>query len=1008
MKKILPLVFLLLTYTPYAQSILRLQHLNVEDGLSQSSVYNIFQDDYGFMWFSTGDGLDRYDGKEFVVYKSLLNDTSSSLLTDRNINSSIFEDREHRMWMSLDAGICFFDSRHDLFRIPLRKYATALALDSNSLWCSLPQSGLYQVNVHDLQSRFYPFTDKWQASDREVCNIHNGVVTETGLWMVDDAGLLFFDKHTGKDKRILVDNKMNSVTLLHDGRLALCAEGGIYLYDIPGNRTELVPVLRKEGLLQQWKSLAEDITTHTLYIGASNSGTICRFNTDTHKYEFLDFQNGIVYCLYIDRSDNLWIGTEGNGVYKLDIKQPKFYCYTPNLPIGSGNLDGLMVKSIYTDDSGIIWIGSYNYGLIKYDPIMQKQTKVPLPFPSENKLISVIQKDSSGAMVVTAGSQILWLEPQNSKVIRRCNLPTEPASSPDAPDIYALTEWEKGHYLIATNIGLYSLNPEKYPVAAYFFPGLHLWSYCLQQAENNEIYVGRREGYTKVRVNNDTSIAITDTGFQNIAIRHFYKSRYTPILWMATEKGLIAYNETTKRFRVFDETSGLGNSYVYAILAENDSTLWISTNKGLSNVKLHYGDCTDIKAQFTNYTSRDGLQSSEFNTGAYFKCSDGTMMFGGIAGINWFKPSAIKANPFMADPAIAAIYVDDKLFAADTATYIRAITLPYNKNTISLSLRALEYTQPGQNQFAYKLDGLDKEWVYTTSDKVRYSNLPPGDYTFLLRVSNNDLTWNETPLKLSITILPPFWQTWWFRALAALLAILASYFIARIYVKQKVKVKTRELEKQQALYLERMRISKDVHDDLGSGLSKISLMAEIAQKRVSGDAAVSNDIRHISAVSKELVENMRDLIWVLNPENTTLDQLVARLREYCADYLENMPVEVNLDFPASVPALPISREAQRNVFLTVKEAINNSIKHAQAWKLDVVLKISADALNIKVTDNGRGFDAVHLKGSGNGLRNMKQRIELIGGVFGIISSGGTTISISIPLSHLSVNNTTLV
>ncbi len=291
-----------------------------------------------------------------------------------------------------------------------------------------------------------------------------------------------------------------------------------------------------------------------------------------------------------------------------------------------------------------------------------------------------------------------------------------------------------------------------------------------------------------------------------------------------------------------------------------------------------------------------------------------------------------------------------------------------------------------------------------------------------------------------------------------MLLVLVIAFL--LYNRQQVLQKQRrEKAIAEAEYNERMRIAKDVHDDLGSGLSKISLMADMAQRRISGNEqlgsdmgdiarlskklseAVStgnelpaninglsaglseitqlaetarkktgeniylgNEIRHISAMSRELIDNMRDLIWVLNPENTTLEQLVARLREYCCDYLDGMQIDVALDFPHDVPALKMSREGQRNIFLTVKESVNNSIKHSGTTRMDIGLKITGNNLLISVTDNGRGFNVSNTRGNGNGLRNMKQRIETTGGSYTITSAigTGTTTAISVPLSRLAV------
>ncbi len=288
-----------------------------------------------------------------------------------------------------------------------------------------------------------------------------------------------------------------------------------------------------------------------------------------------------------------------------------------------------------------------------------------------------------------------------------------------------------------------------------------------------------------------------------------------------------------------------------------------------------------------------------------------------------------------------------------------------------------------------------------------------------------------------------------------LLLVIAYLLYSRQQARQK---QAREKAVLAAEYNERMRIAKDVHDDLGSGLSKISLMANmaqaraatnkqlgndigyivheaeklnaklqqlagnagpealtqvtaalsnimqraaIAQKEAAGNVSLGNDVLQIATVSKELIDNMRELIWVLNPENTTLDQLVARLREYCADYLENLPVALQLDFPHEVSDMRITREVQRNIFLTVKEAINNSVKHAHATGIAIALHLDNEKMDLSVTDNGTGFDMAKIKTGGNGLRNMKQRIENIGGTFLIASlPGSTKVAIEIALASI--------
>ena len=1012
MKGIILFILLTIASRSLAQNALRLQHINVEDGLSQSSVYSTMQDAHGFIWFATGDGLNRYDGKEFITYKGRLTDSLPGMLKDRNVNSILVADNRNRLWFTADAGVYCMDTKTGLFHLLLNKHesecaAMIIGTDERDAWAVVAKKGIYSISLSQFRCRLYPFTDRYQTNKLEIARVNNGISNGKGLWIADSKGLLFFDKQTRREKRVIENDSLSCVYQLKSGTLLLSAYNGAWLYEPLSGSKEFIPVTIAGKKDICWKSVAEDTVQHIVYMTEEAGNHICKLNLATRRYETLALPATNIERIYADRSQNLWVGTDGDGVYRLDMKAPKFYCYAP----GAGSKENFMVKSIYRDDHGMIWMGVYDHGLVKYDPATGCSEQVNPACSHEGQLISVIMKDSTGNLLVTLNGTILWLDPANGRTLKQLTLPYYKDLSPSKAVIYSMVEWKKDHYLAGTNIGLYTVKYEGGRLSATM-PESFLrdsfangWAYSMVKATDGSIYVGVRSGFAHIRMLSDTVKMLLDHGFDNLPVRHFYKNKNGPILWLATEQGLIAYNEHTKQHVLFDEATGLTNSYVYSILASNDSTLWISTNNGLFNIKAHYSADGSISARFFNYTSKDGLQSNEFNTGAYQQCSDGTLIFGGIAGVNWFRPGAIEYNPYSAQPALTGIWVNDTLYAADTAIYMNTLELPYKRNTISLTLKALEFTRPEQNMYAYKLEGLETEWVYTTNDKVRYSNLPPGNYRFLLRVRNNEAAWNDKPLVLTIIIRPPWWETWWFRTMVLLAVIAVVYVIVRYYIHQKIMVKTRELEKQHALNMERLRISKDVHDDIGSGLSKISLISALANKKLDGNLILGRDIQHISSISKELVDNMRDLIWVLNPENTTLDNLISRMREYCSDYLDGIDISPVLDLPADIPLMHISREAQRNIFSTVKEAMNNCVKHSAASELRMSVTTGNNQLVITISDNGRGIPANRT--AGNGLRNMKQRIESIGGTYAIMTpdTGGTRINMTIALENLKGRST---
>ncbi|MBS1584557.1 MAG: hypothetical protein JSS82_03245 [Bacteroidetes bacterium] len=998
-----------------AQSILPLQHINVEEGLSQSTVYSMLNDRDGFIWFATGDGINRYDGKNFIPYKTKFNDSLSAYPKDRNINSRLVQDPAGRIWLTSDAGLSYIDSRHRTSRLVYDNHIVGngvlVGLINDSLWIGIHNEGLIAMNINTFAYRKYLFPKASNKGPKDNNIIISTAMDNSGVWIVDEQGLLFFDRRSRKFQRPVSSAVMAGLSVLHDGTLLVGTVNGLWRYNPVSGKQDFVP-LRFSEMDMLWSHIVQDTASGYVYVSGRHGGTIARLDISSGSSEFLEFQSANINTLFIDRSRNLWVGTDGEGAYKLDVKPSKFNCFPVNTTFEASAGKGLMVKSIYCDANGRFWIGSFYRGLLVYDPVKKQCQSITLPsFKAGGTPIGTIMKDASQYILLSYGNYLLWLDPNTYEIKDRFEIAIDKTYPVEGINIYAIAEWKAGHYLLGTNVGLISVVKEKEGFHVYrprqfgHMRYVSSWIYHIQQQPNGDVYLGERSGFGKVRVLNDTTLRVLDGGFESVPVRSFYKSQNSSILWLASELGLIAYNENTKKYKVFDENIGMANSYVYGILPENDTSLWISTNGGLANVKLHY-DHESVTARFTNYTGKDGLQSDEFNTGAFFKCNNGNLAFGGINGFNWFDPRTIRVNQYKALPAIAAIEVNDTLYASDTANFIRSITLPYRRNTISFSLRALEFTNAAQNCFAYKLEGLDNDWVTTSNDKVRYSNLPPGSYTLWLKVSNNEGVWNDQPLKITLVILPPFWRTWWFISLIVLIFAGIIYLLVWYYIRQKVKTKTQALERQQALYLERLRISKDVHDDLGSGLSKITLMAELAAKQKNGNTKLNNTIDDISQISRDLVGNMRDLVWVLNPENTTLDSLAARMREYCYDYFEGLPQRLQLDFQSDIPNTRISREAQRNIFLTTKEALNNCIKHSKGANINVGLKISDNLLQVSIADDGLGFDTAP-KANGNGLKNMKQRIEAIGGEFRICSGKtGTVIQITVPLAKIAINEIT--
>ena len=281
------------------------------------------------------------------------------------------------------------------------------------------------------------------------------------------------------------------------------------------------------------------------------------------------------------------------------------------------------------------------------------------------------------------------------------------------------------------------------------------------------------------------------------------------------------------------------------------------------------------------------------------------------------------------------------------------------------------------------LEGFNADWVYTDASNrtAIYTHIDPGEYVFRVKGSNSDGVWNETVASIRIIITPPWWQAWWFKTIAVLT-------IAGIFGSSVRYITIQRYKRRLALEKERTRISNDMHDEVGSSLTKISILSELAKQKAK-DPKLKSDVEKISESASEVVDNISEILWAINPQNDTLDNLLAYIREYAAETLELKNIDYKIELPDDIPHLPISAETRRNIFLVIKESLNNTIKYADANRVDIKVIFSERKLEITVKDDGKGFNAENTRRFGNGLLNMKKRMEDIGGEFVLNSKIGS-------------------
>jgi signal transduction histidine kinase/streptogramin lyase len=469
------------------------------------------------------------------------------------------------------------------------------------------------------------------------------------------------------------------------------------------------------------------------------------------------------------------------------------------------------------------------------------------------------------------------------------------------------------------------------------------------------------------------------------------------VLWIGTHGGgLNRFDPATKSFHAFTESNGLPNKVVLGILPDDRGNLWLSTNHGMSRF-------TRSTEKFRNYDVDDGLQGNEFDHGAYGRLSDGTMLFGGISGLNIFHPDSIRDNTFVPPVVLSGFSVFDQPVALLRPVYMMdEIQLSHTQNFFSLSFVALNYSSSKKNEYMYRLEGLDPDWVRAgTRGVAYYTNVPPGTYVFRVKGSNNDGVWNDSGARLTMVIEPPFWGTLWFRlaSAAAFLTIVTAIYRRRMQQWEREQRVQQEfsLQLMQSQENERKRIAGELHDSLVQNLLIVKNRSLLGQKASHDAERASKEFSEITSVISSAINEVREIAHNLRPYQ--LDRL--GLTQALTALAGTMSASSTTDFTATVENVDslFTADASILVYRIVQEAVNNILRHSGATKASINIRRFPRAVDIVVQDNGRGLPGTPGRSNGFGLSGVEQRVRMLDGTLLIHSSPatGTTINITLPV-----------
>jgi streptogramin lyase/two-component sensor histidine kinase len=684
-----------------------------------------------------------------------------------------------------------------------------------------------------------------------------------------------------------------------------------------------------------------------------------------------------VYALYEDHAGSVWTSGDGMDIYHPDKNIFRSYAHQPTQPNSLGQNH---VWSFCEDDQGQIWIGTESGPLNIFNP-------------TDGTFRHVTVKDQAGNAVqnihkIIRHDGVFWLASFISGLVRydpatgatRSYFGIHPSQLGKAGEINDILFDRDGTLWVTTyDQGLIHYNPRTEAVENFRQSpsdpttiGSNFIN-CLTQDRNGNLWVGfwgggmsmfdpKTRGFTTYRYDRKNREGLSDQVVNSIWQEN------DSVFWIGTHTGLDRFNVTTKSFEHFFEKDGLPNDVVYEILKDSTGHYWISTNQGLTRFDT-------ANRRFKNFSVDDGLQSNEFNANAALQSRAGDLYFGGVQGFSVFRPGQIRTDSLPAHLVIQSF----KVFEQERPV-AGPIGLEHFENFVSFRFAAIEFESPEKIRYAYRLDGFDDAWIESAGDRsANYTNLDPGDYTFRVKAASADGYWSTDEAMLAFTVAPPFWRTWWFVATALVVCISIMYGLHRYRLAQSLKV-------------ERLRnkIASDLHDEVGSNLTRISIYSELLQSGASSPAQSVSYLKNISDMSREIVSTMSDIVWSIDNQNDATGALILRMRDFATEVLQARNIGMSFTVQGIDENKILDPALKQNLYLIFKESVNNIVKHAQASHVKIALLNEDNQFSLRIEDDGVGFFALGTH-KGNGLRNMKRRAQAIGGTFEIEHHTGTMI-----------------
>ncbi|MCW5971371.1 MAG: hypothetical protein KIT57_22920 [Blastocatellales bacterium] len=1007
--------------------------LTTEDGLSQNTVLCMLQDRQGFMWFGTQNGLNRFDGYSFNVYRHDAADPGS--LRD-NYVLSLYEDRGGVLWVGTNkGGLNRYDRRTEQFRAYVNIPDDAESLSLNAVTAIVEDEAGYLWVATDGQgvNRFDPRTGKFKrfindpaGAENRRLNIVNDLYLDGAgtLWLGTSLGLSGMDlrnheirryRHDPKDPQTLSHDRVQSIVEDREGALWVGTPGGLHRFD------------RSSGRMSRFQHdpVNSDTLAHNdvqrvfldqggrLWLATVNG--LDRFDAETGRFIHHEFdpafdpnaRRGVrrqkVLALYEDRSGSLWAGVQDAGLVRYDARAKPFVNFAHD-PRNPHSLGGGVVRAFFEDSSGRLLV-SDSAGIYQLDRETGRFSPLRPVLPGElgGKIPSVssLAEDREGRLWLAAGRGLLRLE---GAAPHARFFPTEHV-------LHTICVARDGRIWAGTHGGgMLGFDPVTERITTYLKDPLDTQSlsdnlvYTIGEDREGMIWVGTNQGLNRfdpatrrfTRFLNDPQDP-DSLGYNLVfSIREDRAGR----LWIGTGGGLNLFDRKTERFRRYTEKDGLPSASIIGILEDSEGRLWLGTMKGLARFDPQTGACR-------NYDRTDGLFGNEVNQNAYYQNREGMFFFGGSGGFSAFLPEQILDDE-TPPPVVLTLCRRYNTDAAEGVALVEkgisarsVIEFSYKDNILTFEFAALSFRHPEKNQYAYQLAGYSDRWIQLGAKRdVTFTNLNAGDYTLHVRGSNGDGVWNTAGTSLRIRIIPPFWRRWWFVGLEllAMVGLGIGAYGWRIAALKRRHVQQQEFSRQliESQEAERKRIASELHDSLGQNLLIVKNRL-LLQSMTAPDEEARVQFQELTETVSNSLDEVRSISHDLRPPQLDL----LGLRRALVSMIEKVDASSTIRFTYEIDECDDVFGAGDDITLyrIVQECLNNILKHSAATEARIELRIGDHQALLTIRDNGRGFTAENHAQAGLGLQGIAERARILGGTRTIHSAPGqgATVAVRIEL-----------